>query len=305
MRKFEESKTGPGTTADERLVGADPAVSDPLGPARDGVLEPSLGTPLETPAGKGPLDLPPGAGSIHDALFANKRGRIDDFNFGRDTAVVFDDMLGRSVPYYAEIQRMTSELIGDFAQDGTSIYDLGCSTCTTFLETTAYLSPETQLRFIGIDNSTEMLEIAGRKLQENRFAWPYELRYGDLNEGVLIENASVVLLVLTLQFVRPLRRERLVRTIQEGLTDSGCLILVEKVLGENSTFNRLFINHYYEMKRRNGYSELEISQKREALENVLIPYRLEENRELLRRCGFNNVDVFFKWYNFCAIIATK
>jgi len=105
--------------------------------------------------------------------------------------------------------------------------------------------------------------------------------------------------------VRPLRRERLVRTIQEGLTDSGCLILVEKVLGENSTFNRLFINHYYEMKRRNGYSELEISQKREALENVLIPYRLEENRELLRRCGFNNVDVFFKWYNFCAIIATK
>ncbi len=112
-------------------------------------------------------------------------------------------------------------------------------------------------------------------------------------------------MVLTLQFVRPLYRERLIRSIYDGLTENGCLILVEKVLGENSTFNRLFIKHYYEMKRRNGYSELEIAQKREALENVLIPYRLEENKELLRRAGFRHVDVFFKWYNFCAIIAMK
>jgi tRNA (cmo5U34)-methyltransferase len=161
------------------------------------------------------------------------------------------------------------------------------------------------LRFVGVDSSTEMLEIARRKLAEGPFPWPVELRHADLNDGVLIENASVVLLVLTLQFVRPLRRERLVRMIQEGLAPNGCLILVEKVLGENSTFNRLFINHYYEMKRKNGYSDLEIAQKREALENVLIPYRLEENKELLRKCGFGHIDVFFKWYNFCAIIATR
>jgi tRNA (cmo5U34)-methyltransferase len=96
-----------------------------------------------------------------------------------------------------------------------------------------------------------------------------------------------------------------IRGICEGLVDNGCLILVEKVLGENSTFNRLFIKHYYEMKRRNGYSELEIAQKREALENVLIPYRLEENKELLRKQGFPHVDVFFKWYNFCGLLARK
>ena len=76
-------------------------------------------------------------------------------------------------------------------------------------------------------------------------------------------------------------------------------------MGENSTYNRLFIKHYYELKRRNGYSELEIAQKREALENVLMPYRLEENRQMLVRCGFRNVDVFFKWYNFCGIVAMK
>jgi tRNA (cmo5U34)-methyltransferase len=81
--------------------------------------------------------------------------------------------------------------------------------------------------------------------------------------------------------------------------------MVEKVLGESSTFNRLFINHYYELKRRNGYSDLEIAQKREALENVLVPYRLEENREMLRAQGFRHVDVFWKWYNFCGILAMK
>src|SRR4029079_17145356 len=127
----------------------------------------------------------------------------------------------------------------------------------------------------------------------------------DRDRDVEVRDASVVLLVLTLQFVRPLYRERLIRSIYDGLNDKGCLILVEKVLGESSTFNRLFIKHYYEMKKRNGYSELEIAQKREALENVLIPYRLEENKELLRGQGFRDVDVFFKWYNFCGMLAMK
>jgi tRNA (cmo5U34)-methyltransferase len=252
-----------------------------------------------------PADLPEDAGAIPDRLFAERRQRIDDFNFGHDTAVVFDDMLGRSVPFYREMQRMTGELVGDFAAEGTSVYDLGCSTATTFIEIARYLPVDVNLRFVGVDSSAEMLEIARRKLVEAEFTRPFELRCADLNQGVVIENASVVLLILTLQFVRPLYRERLVRMIREGLTDNGCLIMVEKVLGENSTFNRLFINHYYEMKRRNGYTDLEIAQKREALENVLIPYRLEENKELLRKCGFGHVDVFFKWYNFCAVIATK
>ena len=85
----------------------------------------------------------------------------------------------------------------------------------------------------------------------------------------------------------------------------GCLILVEKVLAEESLFNRLFIKYYYDLKRREGYSDTEIAQKREALENVLIPYKLQENSKLLRDSGFREVDVFFKWYNFCGIVAVK
>ena len=120
-----------------------------------------------------------------------------------------------------------------------------------------------------------------------------------------MENASVVLLVLTLQFVRPLHRERLMQRVFEGLNPGGCVILVEKVLGESSHLNRLFIEHYYAMKRSKGYSEMEIAQKREALENVLVPYRLTENLDLLDKIGFSQQDTFFKWYNFCGIVAVK
>ena len=239
-----------------------------------------------------------------DRLFLERR-RIDDFSFGTETAAVFDDMLDRSVPFYDEIQRMLGELAADFAAQGSSIYDLGCSTASSFLAIGAHLTPDAEIEFVGLDSSSDMLAIADRKLQAARFPWRYRLEHADLDQGVRIENASVVLLVLTLQFLRPLNRERLISSIYEGMRHNGCLLLVEKVLGEHSTFNRLFINHYYEMKRRKGYSEIEIAQKREALENVLIPYRSGENELLLQQAGFRQMDTFFKWYNFCGLLAVK
>jgi tRNA (cmo5U34)-methyltransferase len=248
---------------------------------------------------------PPDAAQDRDALFAEPKPVVHDFHFGRETAAVFDDMLDRSVPFYGEIQRMIGELSADFAANGTSIYDLGCSTANTFLAIGSTLTPESDLRFIGIDSSQEMLEKARQKLAQTRFPWPYDLRLQDLNDGIRIENASVALMVLTLQFIRPLNRESLLASVYNGLNRNGCLLLVEKVLGEPSILNRLYITHYYELKRRRGYSEIEIAQKREALENVLVPYRLDENVELLRRAGFEHVDVFFKWYNFCGIVALK
>ena len=239
-----------------------------------------------------------------DQLFVEPR-RIDDFNFGTETAAVFDDMLDRSVPFYGEIQRMLGELSADFAAQGSSIYDLGCSTASSFLAIGAHLTPDVEIQFVGLDSSPDMLQRAERKLRSARFPWRYRLEQADLDQGVRIENASVVLLVLTLQFLRPLNRERLIQSVYEGMNHNGCLLLVEKVLGEHSTFNRLFINHYYEMKRRKGYSDIEIAQKREALENVLIPYRAGENELLLKQAGFQHVDVFFKWYNFCGLVAVK
>jgi tRNA (cmo5U34)-methyltransferase len=238
-----------------------------------------------------------------DEVFKKEIELIPDFSFGNGVAAVFDDMLDRSVPFYQEIQRMISEMAADFAVEGTNAYDLGCSTGTTLLNLHQCV-PES-VKIIGVDNSEAMLEKCRLKLQNNADARDFELRCTDLNCGIQIENASVVCMVLTLQFIRPLYRDRLIESVFRGLNENGCLILVEKVIGEDTLLNRLFIKHYYEMKERKGYSKLEISQKREALENVLIPYRLLENREMLLNCGFRYCDVFFKWYNFCGMVAIK
>jgi tRNA (cmo5U34)-methyltransferase len=238
-----------------------------------------------------------------DEIFKENMTTMADFNFGEKVASVFDDMLDRSVPFYREIQRMTVEMAADFASEGTNIYDLGCSTGTTLLNLGQNI--HRKVKFIGIDYSEDMLARCKQKLAEHHFSRGHELICADLNQGVHIENASVVVMVLTLQFIRPLNRDKLIGSILRGLNGNGCLILVEKVLGEDSVFNRLFIKYYYDFKKRNGYSELEIAQKREALENVLIPYKLLENRELLIREGFRYCDVFFKWYNFCGMVAVK
>jgi tRNA (cmo5U34)-methyltransferase len=238
-----------------------------------------------------------------DEVYRQARGAIGDFTFDRSVATVFDDMVSRSVPLYGEIQRMIVELARDFAVPESTVYDLGCSTGTTLINLHPHLDPS--VRFVGVDNSEEMLAKCRMKLGEEGIERPLDLRCLDLNEGVQVEDASLVMLVLTLQFIRPLRRERLMADIHRGLRSQGCLLLVEKVLCEESLFNRLFIKYYYDLKRRNGYTETEIAQKREALENVLIPYKLLENRELLFRTGFQAVDVFFKWYNFCGMVAVK
>jgi tRNA (cmo5U34)-methyltransferase len=238
-----------------------------------------------------------------DRVFAERREAIADFKFGADVAQVFDDMLSRSVPFYGEIQRMVSELAQDIVVPGTRVYDLGCSTGTTLLLLDRVLPKD--VTFVGIDDSQDMLAKCEQKLKSACGSRPIELQCTDLHGGIGMHDASLALMVLTLQFLRPLHRERLVSQVCAGLQENGGLILVEKVLGEDSHFNRLFIKHYYDFKRRNGYSETEISQKREALENVLIPYKLLENRELLLGAGFRYVDVFFKWYNFCGIVAIK
>ena len=238
-----------------------------------------------------------------DEVFREEIEQVSDFRFGANVASVFDDMVNRSVPYYGEIQRMMAELAADHAREGTFVYDLGCSTGTTMIGMDTMV--EKSIKFIGVDDSQEMLNKCKAKFDEIKFNRPYELRCADLGEGVKIENASVVVLCLTLQFVRPIYRERLLQDIVKGLNPSGVLILVEKILAEESDFDRDFINYYYNYKRRNQYSELEIAQKREALENVLVPYKLSENITLLRDQGFASCEVFFKWYNFAALIAVK
>lgn len=236
-----------------------------------------------------------------DKVFADSSKAALDFKFDQNVVNVFDDMVSRSVPFYDEMQRMTCEMAKDFAEAGTSLVDIGCSTGTTLKALDSYVKPG--VKFIGLDNSDEMLLKAKDKLKGT--SHEVELKKVDVNDSLHIQNASVVTMLLTLQFVRPLYREKIAKRIFEGLNDNGCLIMIEKLVVEDSMVNRLFIEYYYDYKRRNGYSEIEISKKREALENVLVPYRIEENQKLLTEAGFKSAEVFFRWYNFCGIIAVK
>lgn len=244
-----------------------------------------------------------GMGRVKDEVFKSPKGRMSDFSFDEEVAKAFDDMVDRSVPYYNEIQRMLGELTQAFAKDGSRVYDLGCSTGTTLSLIMKGFDRDVEL--VGVDSSAPMLKECREKLEPLIAGRPLRLIEADLSKPFEIENASVVLLVLTLQFVRPLYRPPLLKAIYEGLIPGGALLLVEKVLCPDPDLNRMFIRFYYDYKRRMGYDELEIAQKREALENVLIPYTPQENRRLLQDAGFSNVETFFRWYNFMGFMAVK
>lgn len=239
-----------------------------------------------------------------DTLFASPMERTADFDFGEQTAQVFDNMLSRSVPFYDEVQCMMVELISGLVGDEPLIYDLGCSTGTTMLMLAMRLKDK-KPHLVGVDSSLPMLERAQEKFEQAGHSSVVIWKQHDLNEPLTTDPADVFIMNLTLQFVRPLYREQLVATLYRNLKPGGCFVLVEKVTVENSLLNRTYIDMYYEFKRRKGYSDLEISKKREALENILIPFRASEDLELLSRCGFVNPDTFFRWYNFAGFIGIK
>ena len=238
-----------------------------------------------------------------DKVYAEKQKMINDFEFNDKVADVFDDMLNRSVPFYSEIQRLAVSLGEKFYKDKTNIYDLGCSTGTT-IEMFAKVLNNEDAAFTGYDTSLSMIEKAKEKLTKAGIIQRCSLINMDINQAEF-SNSSVVFMLFTLQFVGPLLRDSLIKKIYDSMVDGGCLIIAEKVLGNETTINRVFIDLYYDFKRIKGYSDLEISQKREALENVLIPYRVDENLSLLKRNGFELVDIFFKWYNFTGFVAIK
>ena len=241
-----------------------------------------------------------------DQVFLISSARASDFVFNTEVAEVFDDMIVRSVPFYLEQQFMIKEVGKKFWIPNTNVYDLGCSTATTLINLCREVDGPGL--FIGYDNSIPMLEQAKYKIKENSLENRIEVRYGDLNgdlSNLAIENASVITMCFTLQFIRPLKRDNLIKKIYSSLVEDGVLVVTEKILTSTTHMNRFFIDFYYDFKRRNGYSENEIMRKRESLENVLVPYRIDENRDLFRLNGFEIVETFFQWYNFAGFLCVK
>ncbi len=222
------------------------------------------------------------------------------FEFDEEVAVVFDDMLSRSVPFYDEAMKLTSHFASLNIGENERVYDLGCSTASLLLEIERKSDKKIQL--IGIDNSKAMLEQASKKL--HAFNSKIELEFGDILSFDYQESA-VICSNYTMQFIRPLERVNFVKKIYDALKPGGLFIFSEKVISKDSALNKQMIDTYYEYKKAQGYSEYEIVQKREALENVLIPYTEEENIKMLEDAGFSHCESIFKWVNFETFIARK
>lgn len=237
-----------------------------------------------------------------DTLYAS--GAVgEDFTFNDRVAEVFDDMLNRSIPYYQTVIEGMAQLVSRNASKGTVLYDLGCSTGTTLLELSRRL-PADRFRYVGIDNAPAMLEKARKKSAMFGKSGLIEFREADITTCAL-PSAAAILCNYTMQFLRPMARLDFVQRIYDVLPENGLFFLSEKTISHAKRLNRDFIDIYHSFKRHQGYSELEIAAKREALENVLIPFSLEENISLLRETGFAEIEPYFKWFNFTSIIALK
>ena len=227
----------------------------------------------------------------------------EDFDFNERVVEVFDDMLDRSIPCYKNVIAETSRLLAAHLQPGDTVCDLGCATGTALLYFAKVLADH-QLRFLGIDNSPAMLAKARLKSEFYVSDELVSFQQADIND---IDHQGIGAFVLnyTLQFIRPVVRPSLIQRLFDNLRPGGLLIMSEKTVLEDKKLNRTFIDIHHDFKREQGYSDLEIARKREALENILIPFTRQENSELLTKAGFSPVTTFFQWFNFSSFVAIK
>jgi len=240
--------------------------------------------------------------SKQDKIYASSLPR-QDFVFDDKVADVFTDMINRSVPGYATIISMIGVLANRYCTLGSRIYDLGCSLGGATLSMTHHIEQQ-DYRIIAVDNSEAMITRFKKALEASPQQPQIELVCADLDD-VEIRDASVVVLNFTLQFIAQARREQLMSRIYSGMKPGGILILSEKIKLADADLNALLIDMYHQFKQAQGYSELEISQKRSALENVLIPETIAEHKTRLLGAGFASVDSWFQCFNFASMIAFK
>ena len=239
-----------------------------------------------------------------DTLFANTQGQevAGKFKFDSAVARVFPDMIKRSVPGYAETVAMSGVIAGEYARDNTHLYDLGCSLGAVTLAMRHGVKAN-HCKIIGIDNSSAMIEQAGHYIALDEGKVEVELSCDDITT-VQISNASVVALNYVLQFIHKDKRLALLTSIVEGLNTGGALILSEKIRFSDEE-QQLQDKLHLDFKRANGYSELEIAQKRSAIENVLIAETEQAHIERLKQAGFSQVIRWYQCFNFVSFLAIK
>src|SRR5690554_5706664 len=238
-----------------------------------------------------------------DKIFATPLEQMVDFRFDERVVDVFPDMIQRSVPGYGTLISNIGILAARYAQAGSNCYDLGCSLGAVTLSMRQRIKVE-DCQIVAVDNSAAMIERAQKIIAADNNRVPVNLRCEDINQSS-VENASVVVMNFTLQFIVPPLRDALIQRIYQGMKPGGVLILSEKLAFDSVEQQEFFTEAHHDFKRANGYSDLEISQKRSALENVLIPETLAVHQQRLANAGFSSSECWFQCFNFASLIAFK
>lgn len=241
--------------------------------------------------------------SDRDMLFSAPIAKLGDWTFDERVAEVFPDMIQRSVPGYSNIISMIGMLAERFVQPHSQVYDLGCSLGAATLSVRRNIRHDS-CKIIAVDNSPAMVERCRRHLDAFKAQTPVEVIEGDIRH-ISIENASMVVLNFTLQFLEPDDRQLLLNKIWQGLKPGGALVLSEKFSFEDAEVGELLFNMHHDFKRANGYSELEISQKRSMLENVMLTDSVETHKKRLKQAGFEHAELWFQCFNFGSLVAVK
>jgi tRNA (cmo5U34)-methyltransferase len=230
-------------------------------------------------------------------------GPVTDFVFDERVAAVFTDMINRSVPGYGTIIAMIGTLAERYAQPSSFCYDLGCSLGGATLAMRRQIKAA-DCGIVAIDNSPAMIARCSEILEREPDAVPVTLQCADILDAEIRE-ASLVVLNFTLQFVAPAQRAALMRRIYAGMKPGGMLVLSEKIHFEDAELNALFIDLHHRFKEQNGYTQTEISRKRAAIENVLVPETLRAHEARIRDAGFDSFAVWFQCFNFASMVAVK
>jgi len=237
---------------------------------------------------------------MRDKLF-NNNSDISDFRFDESVVAVFDDMVKRSVPGYEAMIQMVGLVARTYGKDQTNYYDLGSSTGAITLAI-ALNNKHKNNKFIAVDNSPQMVQKCQKNLSEK--IDNFEIVCADIKD-ISIENASIVVLNLTLQFVDVEKRSKLVKKIYDGLIPGGALIISEKIHFDDKENQKQLASLHLDFKRANGYSELEIANKRQSLENILVTESKQAHLERLKLCGFKESSCYFQCLNFASFLSVK
>ncbi|TRW50266.1 carboxy-S-adenosyl-L-methionine synthase CmoA [Aliidiomarina halalkaliphila] len=238
-----------------------------------------------------------------DSIYATPLTQVSDFAFDAQVASVFPDMINRSVPGYATIVNTIGRLANRYAQENTRIYDLGCSLGAVSLSIKQQCTVP-GVHITAIDNSNAMVERCQSHVNAYRGAIPIDVQVADILD-YRFEPCSIIVLNFTLQFIEQEQRTSVIQKLYNALLPGGLLVLSEKVTHEDPVADALLIDLHHEFKRENGYSDLEISQKRAALENVMRIDTPERHEARLRETGFTTVQAWFRCFNFTSWIAIK